>query len=87
MKLPLVGCSRGAPMGRVCEMTNVSGKVRLFKVSLDSGGYDSGGAYWGHGQRLYACIGEGFAYYLRSSCRELAKSDLVVLFPSLRFYR
>ena len=27
--------------------------VRLFRVNLDSGGYDDGGAYWGHGTALW----------------------------------
>lgn len=46
----------GAPMGRAefgtpeqCEMRS----VRLFAVSLDMGGYDDGGAYWGCGLTLY----------------------------------
>lgn len=41
----------GAPMGRATYGTpeNAAGKIRLFRVVLDSGGYDDGGAYWGHG--------------------------------------
>jgi len=49
-QMPKVNCSHGAPMGRReygliqnCER----GTVLLFKVELDSGGYDDGGAYWG----------------------------------------
>lgn len=42
-------CRYGAPMGRrfVGDLDQSSGTVRLFKVRLDSGGYDDGGAYWG----------------------------------------
>jgi hypothetical protein len=46
----------GAPMGRHSYglIQNCKpGSVRLFHVPLDSGGYDDGGAYWGHGERLY----------------------------------
>lgn len=32
--------------------------VRLFKVDLDSQGYDNGGAYWGIGKQLWCAIGE-----------------------------
>lgn len=46
--------SRGAPMGRSEYGTNPEPKsVRLFRVRLDSGGYDTGGAYWGGGQALW----------------------------------
>lgn len=46
----------GAPMGRssygVPEQCAPK-SIRVFKVNLDSGGYDDGGAYWGHGDALY----------------------------------
>lgn len=55
-KMTKVSGKYGAPMGRPsygliqnCE----PGSVRLFQVPLDSGGYDDGGAYWGHGERIY----------------------------------
>lgn len=35
--------------------------VRLFRVNLDSGGYDDGGAYWGIGAPLY-CATNGADY-------------------------
>lgn len=60
--------SRGAPMGRSdygliqnCEERD----IRLFKVELDSGGYDDGGAYWGsrqYGQPLYCAISQSGEY-------------------------
>lgn len=49
-----VGTRYGAPMGRREYGTNPEPKsVRLFRVRLDSGGYDDGGAYWGGGQALW----------------------------------
>lgn len=51
-----VNSTYGAPMGRR-EYRNPGDlaprTVRLFRVRLDSGGYDDGGAYWGHGDPLY----------------------------------
>lgn len=51
MKPSKVDCRYGAPMGRPAkhwdlpEGTHI--KLHLVKMRLDSGGYDSGGAYWG----------------------------------------
>jgi hypothetical protein len=52
---PAVSCKYGAPMGRagVHGDPDQAWKFCLRKVRLDSGGYDSGGAYWGIGQTLY----------------------------------
>lgn len=54
------GCSsRGADMGRTSTLpaVNVSNpRFHLVRVRLDSGGYDSGGAYWGHGKPLYRAV-------------------------------
>jgi hypothetical protein len=45
------GCSeRGADMGRTTFLPanrNISIKLRLIRLDLDSSGYDKGGAYWG----------------------------------------
>jgi hypothetical protein len=47
-QLPEMNCQYGAPMGRRTFPTKPSTKtVRLFRVKLDRGGYDDGGAYWG----------------------------------------
>lgn len=48
-QLSRVDCSRGAPMGRASKDIANAGPVKLHleEVKLDSGGYDSGGAYWG----------------------------------------
>lgn len=60
-QFPDVDCKHGAPMGRasygsIQECFPCS--VRLFRVNLDSQGYDDGGAYWGIGQPLWCAIGE-----------------------------
>jgi hypothetical protein len=51
-------------MGRPSTGTEPTAPVRLFRVRLDSGGYDDGGAYWGHrtgGRYLYAATdGDGW---------------------------
>ena len=49
-------------------------KMWLSKVRLDSGGYDSGGAYWGHGAQLWrATTPDGDDFFERASTREAAK--------------
>lgn len=83
-----VDCSRGAPMGRPTITNNLESKVRLFRVQMSScGAYDVGGAYWGCGRPLYACIGEGFQYFIRATSRKEAKADIKKEYPNLRFYQ
>ncbi|MBS4041670.1 MAG: hypothetical protein KGZ81_13865 [Flavobacteriales bacterium] len=45
----------GAPMGRWewHEIVPVFHSVRLYRVKLNAGGYDDGGAYWGIGKPLF----------------------------------
>lgn len=49
---------RGASMGRVSLLPIGHGPIpfHLVKLRLDSGGYDAGGAYWGHGEPLYRAV-------------------------------
>ena len=68
IKLSSVSCQYGAPMGRseygraeAC----LDSTVFLFKVSIDSGGYDSGGAYWGVGGPQLYCAADGAGNYRR----------------------
>ena len=73
-----VDCSRGAPMGRASwGSPQYKRNVRLFKVRLDSGGYDDGGAYWGSPGTLY-CAAEGEAYraFVRAKSRVEAADEL-----------
>ena len=47
----------GASMGRNnYGRLDVARKVRVFRVDLDRGGYDNGGAYWGIGPALYCAL-------------------------------
>lgn len=84
-----VSCKYGAPMGRSSDCNDqdlaaqVVGKVHLRYMPLDSGGYDKGGAYWGHGARLYCAWGytalpEGneVTVYFRAADRKAAKAKL-----------
>ena len=50
----------GAFMGRAeyNEAPEKARTVRLFLVSLDTGGYDNGGAYWGIAEPLWCAIAD-----------------------------
>ena len=86
-----VRCKYGAPMGRRTgpEFLDVdAGKVSLRCVPLNSGGYDSGGAYWGHGQPLWETLDvEGNGFIFRESSRAAAKKHVRDMFPGAEFYR
>jgi hypothetical protein len=56
---------RGASMGRCSvQPDQISQRVRLRAVKLDSGGYDRGGAYWGHGGYLWEATTPDGALFL-----------------------
>lgn len=84
-----VNCQYGAPMGRGNGSDHTAaGPVRCFRVRLDSGGYDDGGAYWGGGQPLYcATDGAEFEHYTRADDRADAKAQFAERYPSIRFLR
>lgn len=87
MKLPTVSSRYGAPMGRhaVPDLDTTRGTVRLFRAPLDSGGYDSGGAYWGHGGPLYCAMDRaGDMQFTRAGSREEAALNLGLPAPALR---
>lgn len=78
-----VGSERGAPMGRgAWGATPANGSVRVFLVPLDSGGYDPGGAYWGHandGTSLYcATDGKDYRDFARAASREEAIAKMKI---------
>lgn len=80
----------GAPMGRptLTETSGaIPGKCRLFRVRLNSGGYDDGGAYWGFSSPLYCCDGDGFTDYCRADDRDHAKDIMAHRHPGITFYR
>lgn len=51
----------GSSIGRSNSYQSVipAGKLRVYRVPLDRGGYDPGGAYWGIGAPLYCVEGPG----------------------------
>lgn len=64
-------------------------RFHLVRERLDSGGYDSGGTYWGHGAPLYRyesadSLNEG---YLRATDRGEARREVLAIYPSATFYR
>lgn len=75
-----VDCSRGAPMGRPSssEVTKGDRRCRLFRVRLDSGGYDDGGAYWGHGAPLWCAGDKHCVAFIRANSRKEAAELLGV---------
>lgn len=77
----------GAQMGRHCvpDLDTTRGTVRLFAVRLDSGGYDDGGAYWGHGGAIYCARDRnGDIQTVRAASRAHAAFLLDIPAPSLR---
>lgn len=94
-KLPKVDCSRGAPMGRADwndgAPRDLPRKFYLRRIRLDSGGYDNGGAYWGHGAPLWyaeteSVDGEAIMYF-RAPDRDAAKVAVLRRYPGARFFR
>ena len=57
--------------------------IRLFKVRLDNGGYDNGGAYWGIGEPLWCAMAdedltgqEQYRAFVRAESRKSAAFKL-----------
>ena len=79
----------GASMGRrdnVAEAETVA-KIHLERVVLNTGGYDLGGAYWGHGAPLYVAWGDGQEMFFRARDRREAKEIARGVFKNAKFYR
>lgn len=77
----------GAPMGRhsVGHLDLSPRSVRLFRVRLDAGGYDDGGAYWGHGAPLWCAEDrDGDRQFIRAATRNAAAFSLGIPAPALR---
>jgi len=71
----------GAPMGRASYQDVgpfAKRSISLFRVRLDSGGYDDGGHYWGHGEPIYCARDKHDALQLttRAHSREQAARNL-----------
>jgi hypothetical protein len=89
---------RGAMMGR-CNLLpddlDAPCKLRLIKLSINAGGYDEGGAYWGHasnGARIYwahrapsAGLSE-INLFAWAPSRKEARNLVTVILPSARFH-
>lgn len=75
-------------MGRTeSPLSDAPRSVRLFRVRLDSGGYDDGGAYWGHsrGETLYcAQCDEGGRRFVRAASRLQAVAALEIEAQALK---
>ena len=86
-----VACKYGAPMGRYTGpdfLDTTTGKIYLRRVSVDSGGYDAGGAYWGIGGPLWeAHDQDGNGRIFRACNRNDAKEIIWADFPDAVFYR
>lgn len=81
-QLPKVSSEYGAPMGR--RESPLGENVRLFRVRINSGGYDDGGAYWGLGRPLYcAQCPEGGIQFVRADSRLRAVAELSIEAGSL----
>ena len=71
-KMQKVNCKYGAPMGRAEYGTpeHASEKIRVFHVTINNGGYDNGGAYWGIGKPLFCATDyDNFTRYTRANSR------------------
>lgn len=77
-QFPWVAGMYGAPRGRsTSPLGKTPRSIRLFRVRLDSGGYDDGGAYWGLGAPLYcATCPEGGRQFVRAKNRATAAALL-----------
>lgn len=88
---PPVPCRYGAPMGRHTgpDYLEISaGPLYLRRIRLNSGGYDSGGAYWGLGLHLYwVADQDGNSRFFRASDRDSAKAKILAGWPGATFYR
>lgn len=81
---------RGASMGRVDKPSTLPATPRKFnlrRVRINSGGYDSGGAYWGIGAPLYwASTVEGETeFFFRAPGRAAAKNEVCKRHPGATF--
>lgn len=71
------------------ERTPSVGLFYLRRVPLNSGGYDSGGAYWGIGAPLYyfEASASGASGHVRGRTRDLAKQEVRAIHPEAEFHR
>jgi hypothetical protein len=60
--------------------------ISVTRCNIDSGGYDSGGAYWGTGDPLYYVASDNgtIDLYLRCKSSRAAKAEVISRFPNAR---
>lgn len=91
LKLSYATGARGASMGRSATPSagHLGKPCGLAVVRINSQGYDSGGAYWGTGMRLYLCTNADNRelMYIRATDRAAAKERLTREFPGITFKR
>ncbi len=77
--------------GVTCRLSTCNLTVTncIFWGNGDSGGYDDGGAYWGHGAPLYWAESTcGKVYFsMRAHDREAAKTMTTNIYPKAKFFR
>ena len=86
-QFPDVGGKYGAPMGRrESYHPEYRAAARLFRVRINSGGYDDGGAYWGLGEPLWCCMqrDHDFQVFFRARSRRAAAEYVAAKYPGLR---
>jgi hypothetical protein len=80
-------------MGRSSNFSEAESllKMHLVRLRLYDGVYDSGGAYWGHGEPLYWAYGDGPTelqeVFVRARNRDEAKIKVLSIFKRATFYR
>lgn len=100
---PKVSGKYGAPLGRPncsgyfdgsgewCDLSVLPNArpFRLVRLTMDSGGYDQGGAYWGLNNPVYYFEGplSDIHGYVNASTRDAAKLAVTAIHQHARFYR
>ena len=86
---PKRGAALGRPSLHAEEAEDVTEKLYLRRVHIDSGGYDCNGTYFGLGAPLYWCASQdgSIDYMLRADDREHAKQQVREKYPHARFWR
>jgi hypothetical protein len=77
---------RGAAMGRghyLDEPDDFDGKIYIREINLSSGGYDSNGTYFGHGDPLYwvASSNCSIDYVVRAADRAIVETQVRERWP------
>lgn len=87
--LSKVNSQYGAPLGRQSDLLIEGDKLRLQRMQLVDGDYDTGGAYWGAGVPMWVAEDtEGNRVYFRACNRTHAKQTIRNDYcPEARFYR